>query len=254
MRDTNRGRGQTATELIVVLAIALAVLGLFLLSGQERLGSAQASLQVRTAQSAADEIVKAADAVWLEGTGSKRSVAVALPGETTAVAISGSTLVVKVSVPGGITDVVSKAREPLFGSVSVAQKQQTIAVQATDTGVRIGAQALDASPKMAQAEVLATNDTQFLQRSFNVSNQGAADFGVSLTLSWTPGAVNATFADPADQSFTLTAGSSRQIYLNFTFAANALGSFAGAMQANATNGESDRVDVLANAYPVACAP
>jgi len=249
-----RPRGQTATELLVVLAIAMAVLSFFLLTGQQRLSGAQASLQASQAQAAADEIVKAADSVWLEGTGSKRTIRVTFPDQATGATVSGNTIVISVAVPGGVTDAVSNAKETLYGSISIVQKQQTLSIQATDTGVRIGTQALDASPKIVSAEVLASNLSQSAHKAFNVTNTGPSDLDVSLNLSWNPTDVVVVMADPADASFSLTAGQSRAIFMNYSFTAGVLGSFSGIVTLNASNGDADEVDVLANSYPIACAP
>ncbi len=90
-------KAQGATELLIVLAVGLAILLVFIALNFDVLTSSERQLRYRQARAVVDDLADAAELVYQQGVGSKTRVYVSMPGSVETVTASNRTIAVKFS-------------------------------------------------------------------------------------------------------------------------------------------------------------
>ena len=129
-------RGQAALEYVVIAGIILAILiPLFYYAfniSSERIVESQAADTV-------ESLSKAADEIYALSPGSKRFVWVSIPGGVQSSQINENEISLTISIAGRVSDITSRPRATIVGSIPTDQGNYRIPVELLDSGVvRIG--------------------------------------------------------------------------------------------------------------------
>src|SRR3990172_1365098 len=131
-----RTRGQASFEMLVILAIMLVVLIVVIGLAKEGATGAGNARDELDARRAADDLAKAADAVYFQGAGARRQVYVKLPSAYDAGAsnVSNDTIVLHV----GDSDYAATSKAQLHGQLPTVPGGHWVWVISEGASVRIG--------------------------------------------------------------------------------------------------------------------
>ncbi|MEM4389356.1 MAG: hypothetical protein QXG98_01700 [Candidatus Micrarchaeia archaeon] len=245
-------RGQSTVEFLAILAVALAVLVVVIALSSEQItdvGKARARADVRAA---ARELATAANQVYHQGAGARRLVAIRLPVGYNASRSFIANRTIGINYEG--SDYLATADVEVEGTLPSSPGTHYLWVVARAGYVTIGPRALVFLPGLILVTATAANYRQSKSAYLNVSNEGNEPINVTLALFWSESAVNVSFSNPADRNFQLGAGESRQIAFVVDINASVVGSYSGYIYANASNGESERIDFVVEVSPLTCLP
>ncbi len=254
MRKFSVHRGQSALELLVILAVGLIVLGLVISTSQERLSSSQQALAFSIAKSSVNELAKAADSVYYEGVGARREVQFKLPEGTLATAITANSINIKVAAQTGSSDAVANTQANICINSQLPSKpgEYSIAVESLDNCIAIGALSnLTVSTTLISASAYPPIT---IIRSLNYSNLGDDPILVNLNLTFDSTDVVVDYVNPADQTFILNGGETKEVKLSIDLLDTALGTYSGTIEANGDNGDNLITSIVVEVFGQSCEP
>ncbi len=243
-------KAQTSVEFIIILAVALVILLVILGISTQQMKSISVSKSKSDAQASVSELAAAVDSVYKQGEGARKQVFVTIPSGVDPARTYISNQSININVLG--SDVFATTQAEVRGTLPTAPGGYWLWVVAKSGRVEIGALALSIEPGTVSVSVFSSNTSQFAQRALNVSNLGTTPFDVELTLVWAPTNVTVILASAGDATFSLGAGESRIVSLNTTISASALGTYTGYIYADASNGDSQTVDIVVDVGTQAC--
>jgi len=255
-----RSRAQAAVEVLILLAIGMAVLALIMSAAQERLTSSDTVLRAQQSQSAANSIARAADEVYSQGVGSRRSIDLIIPEGIVGASLVNRTILLRLAQAGGQSDITARTAEDVYGSLPGVPGRYTIWITAEEQRVQIraGLQDLALNPTLLYYNTPTSNSTQNIPLSTIATNLGSSTLTVNTQLMWASAEVSVGYANPADSSFSLLPAESRTITLNVVINASAAGTYTGSLTANASNGDTTQaaiaIEVISGACPSQTCP
>ncbi|MFH0972015.1 MAG: hypothetical protein V1835_05630 [Candidatus Micrarchaeota archaeon] len=247
-------KAQSGVELLIILAAGIVVLGFAVYASQQRIGDSQAALAFSIAKGSAIDLANAADSVYIEGVGSKRRVSVTLPEGTLLTKISQNSINIRVAAQGGASDASANTKAKLCPNSLMPNKpgKYSITVESLDDCVAVGALS-NLTVSTTLISVSTKPDTAFT-RSVNYTNIGANPILVNLELGFASSGVTVAFANLGDRIFTLNAGENKEIVLDISASASALGSYSGSLKANGSSGDNLTTSIVISVYPEGCSP
>lgn len=197
-------RAQVATEYTLLTAVSIAlfaVVAVLVYSQMGDIGKVQALDKTRGAM---QDITNAANEVYLQGSGARKTILVSLPAE-----IDPATLAVlnnSVTVKFRDSDISVKSEVPIYGTF---QNETTFYLDVVSEGmiVRIGVPQFVTSPTSLFYSMCA-NITASQNKILTVTNNQNSSTEVNITLSWGYAGVNVTVSD---SSVNLSQGESKNI-------------------------------------------
>lgn len=130
-------RGQTAFEYILIFSVVLLmVLILTAYSGEMTIRNKE-EIRASNAITAVNKIVEAANIVSTQGKPSQITLSIYIPEGVEEIDISGNTILMKVYIAGGITDVFAISKSELQGNISKESGTKTIKIIAEGNYVNI---------------------------------------------------------------------------------------------------------------------
>lgn len=256
MHHSAPSRAQASLEILILTGIGLVVLALVISSAQERLTTSESALRVQQAQASANAIARAADEVFAQGSGTRRSVSIVIPEGLISTALQNQTVVISMRHSGGLTDVLARANEQLYGAMPATPGAYTLWLTAQETSVLVetGNAAITFDPLvLVHTALLNTTNATTTQLATTATNYGTTLISLTTSLVWTATSINVTYNNTDDQAFSLSPGESRTIVLNVSIGANVTGSFSGTLNANASNGQTFQIGVIVESLAGVCA-
>src|SRR3989344_2881046 len=95
-----RCKGQAATELIIIMAVGLAILLSIFVLQQKTTTSVSAQFEMTKARALVEDIANAAEQVYQEGQGSKTKVFVTVPENVNSITFSGNSVSINLDAGG----------------------------------------------------------------------------------------------------------------------------------------------------------
>lgn len=229
-------RGQSAVELMIVLAVGLIVLGYVISTSQSRIGSSQQALAFSIAKTSVNDLSSAADAVYYEGVGSIRQVKFIIPEGAVSTSIASNSINIRIATQQGFSDASANTKSQICPNSALPSKfgSYLISVESLANCIAIGA----TSNLTVSSTLISVNSYpgNWLSKSVNYSNTGSAPILVNLNLSFISPDVSVSFLNFGDDIFTLNPGQQKEIPLNITISNAALGSYSGVLKANGSEG------------------
>jgi len=132
----NASKSQIATEYILIMGLVLVVtIPLLYYSMSE----SSINVQLNQAEDAVNTIAKAADTVYSIGPGTKKYVWINMPGGVQSQSTANKTVLIKLYIFKGISDVFAETKADLTGAVPISKGQHNILVEMLESGyVQIG--------------------------------------------------------------------------------------------------------------------
>jgi hypothetical protein len=131
-------RAQAATELIIILGVALAVFLAIFVSNQQNISNVNTDFEVTKARTALDTIANAAEQVYQQGAGAKTKILVDLPKSMKAYSISNRTITLQLYGPTADITLYRALDFSLSGSIYLNEGNQWILIQSAGDSVLIG--------------------------------------------------------------------------------------------------------------------
>jgi hypothetical protein len=179
------GRGQGATELLVLLAMIFVAGLIIYASSQATLAESHRALIISQARAAVNDLSSAASEVYSEGVGAKRMVYIVIPeGSNPARVYVNNTMInIGVRVDSSITDINSKTTMKVFQGADFPTTPGSywVPVTAKEGYVLIGNSYLGISPQSLSIEILPSNSTNSTVR---FTNLGSTPISVTLSPQW----------------------------------------------------------------------
>jgi len=226
------GKGQAAIELMIILGVALAVL-LFILSfSNEQIADINQDRQLKTAQTAANEIVSAANDVYFQGTGARKKVFYEVPSgiDEAQSGIENQTVVFKVLG----SDVFAQAKVQISGSLPTGPGGHWVWLESKEGYVSIGIEYVSLS-ESAIYKVMG-QDTN-ANKTITVTNDYSGNAQVVIELTWSHSDVTLSISD---SGFLVNASSTSNVDFNFSAGESASGTYSGETQFNISYNGSDQ--------------
>lgn len=125
------GKAQIAMEYMLVMGLVLLVaIPLIYYAMQE----SNISVQLNKANDAVLTLSRAADTVYSIGPGTRKYVWIDMPGGVEAYSLINKTVLIKMYVFGGLSDIFSQSKAELAGSIPLSKGQHRIIVKMTESG------------------------------------------------------------------------------------------------------------------------
>jgi hypothetical protein len=131
-------KGQTAIEMIVILAVGLIFITSMIMIDQDVMKTFSVRLNSAKAKAVVNELGEAADTVYRQGVGSLTVVFITMPPGVNKVDIIGNRLEINYSTPGGDNFVYRTFSFPVMGGVDILDGNYWVKVESMDGYVRIG--------------------------------------------------------------------------------------------------------------------
>ncbi|MFH0970138.1 MAG: hypothetical protein V1776_01620 [Candidatus Diapherotrites archaeon] len=213
-----RFRGQTSVELLVITAVSLVILGALVGFTAEQLRIVQEQKSVKQAENSLQKIVDAANAVYAQGSGSSRSIAIVWPEGIDA----NQTIIEEKTIR---TVVFSRAMyataiPSLVGSLPTYPGYHILRVKAFDGFVAIGDVSLVASPSVLFAPL---NQDENATHGIVITNAGG-DATVTFSLDWNHSLVDVNISSSTD---IIPEGEQYDLNVIFSSSNTAVGSYKG---------------------------
>jgi len=245
-------KGQSSLEFLVILAVALTIFIVIIALSNEQITDVGKSRARADVLASARDLASAANQVYLQGAGARKLVMVKLPSGYDAGRSFIANNTISLNFEG--SDLPAFTDVEVVGSLPSSPGTYYLWVIAREGYVTIGPRSLVFIPGIILVTATAGNQTQTKTARLNASNDGNESLNVTLALYWSEAEVNVSFSNPGDQSFALDAGESRGIALIIDINASAIGSYSGYIDANASDGESERIDIIVEVSPLTCVP
>lgn len=129
-----RLKAQAATEYMLVVMIALAILTPIIISGGQQLAELRAATSLMQGGTALDAVREAADLVYAQGAPAKLTVGVEFPPFIRSSLVSGRELVLTLDVGAGPTDIVRVAEYNLTGELPASEGYYQVTAEAVRSG------------------------------------------------------------------------------------------------------------------------
>ncbi len=249
-------RGQSSVELLVILAIGIAVLALVISSTQQNLLSSQDEVRFLQAKNSVRDLVQASNEVFSRGPGSRKQVSITIPEGTNSTSVSNRTIRIRVGIKSGLSDAIEQTDAAIVaGSIPTTAGTHLIWVSAREDGrVAIGNLALLVQPETVYAALFPSNSTQ---KNITITNSNNTDsLSVTLNLSRPASAsVSVNWFDTTDtiKNIVLGAGVNTTLALNISSTQALPGNFLdGFVYANASNSETATNPISIIVSPISC--
>lgn len=144
-KKLNRG-AQAATELLIIMAIGLAILLFIFLLQQKTSLQVSAQFEMTKARAMVEDIANAAEQTYQEGQGSKTKVFVTVPDNVNSISLSGNAISINLYAGGEPITIYRTLNFNVSGSVTKEAGKQWITIESTSSGLNIGAQADTTAP------------------------------------------------------------------------------------------------------------
>lgn len=237
--------GQAATELIIILGVALVVVALFFILSANMLTGARTQQNYDDARMSVQSLVEAADSVYAQGEGATRKVAITLPSDTkfgsnyTYIGAPTSAFAaqngININVNG--TDVFGLSRTSLSGQFPTKAGKYSMRVTSRGAIVEIYPYLVDVD-KRSVAIVMARNETRSTQiivtrvSAERVTVEPSQNWGFTdVTMSIAPSGAFDADGLGTTITVTVTANSAASDTYNSQITLNALGNESGTMEA-----------------------
>ncbi|MBU2561187.1 MAG: fibronectin type III domain-containing protein [Nanoarchaeota archaeon] len=158
-------RSQAAAEMLVILAIGLAVLLTILVINDRIMTGTRGRIELTKARNAVDSITGAAELVYQQGVGARTRVFIDLPDETLSFSASGQTLTMQLYAGGSLNNVYRSLDFNVSGTLPATAGNHWLYVEAKEGYVQIS--------QNITAEVDVTPPTISNVRNGTVTNQSA---------------------------------------------------------------------------------
>ncbi|QLJ52755.1 MAG: hypothetical protein Sv326_0580 [Candidatus Fermentimicrarchaeum limneticum] len=243
-------KGQTAVELVVILAVSLLILFVILSLSAQYLGELSSSKSMAEARNGVDDLAAAAKQVYYQGEGAKQQVFVKIPEGTDAQKSGITNRTISLNVLG--SDVVARTDFEIKGRIPTTPGGYSVWVNAKRGYVLIGTMSLSAEPGSLFVHFFSKNQSQSSQQSVVFKNDGESEMAAELNMEFPSGDVNVTFSNPSDTNFQLQPGESKEVLLDFNVAEGAFGSYGGMLYANSSNGDELAVNIIVDVTSQIC--
>jgi uncharacterized protein (UPF0333 family) len=130
-------RGQTAFEYILVFSIVMLMALILTTYAGEMTKGNQEDIRVSDAITAVNKIVEASNIVSTQGVPSQITLSVLIPDEIRLINITGNTILMKVGISSGVTDIFASSKSQLQGYLSNSSGYRNIKVIAEGSYVNI---------------------------------------------------------------------------------------------------------------------
>jgi uncharacterized protein (UPF0333 family) len=130
-------RGQTAFEYILIFSIVMLMALILTTYAGEMTQRNQEDIRVSDAITAVNKVVEAANIVSTQGVPSQITLSVLIPDEIRLINITGNTILMKVGISSGVTDIFAASKSQLQGYVSNSSGYRSIKITAEGTYVNI---------------------------------------------------------------------------------------------------------------------
>jgi uncharacterized protein (UPF0333 family) len=130
-------RGQAAFEYLILFAIALLILGIMIWYSQQITERNREDITVANAITAVNKIVEASDIVYTQGKPSQITLSVYIPERVESVQFNNNTIIMKINVGSGISDIIATSKANLQGNISSDSGLKKIKVIAEENYVNI---------------------------------------------------------------------------------------------------------------------
>ncbi len=131
-------RAQAGIDYFVVIAMLLVLLSPFWIYLYDNLNRSQDDLRIAYAKTATSRIKEAADLVYSQGAPAQATVQVYIPKGIDSASVTADSLMMRIRVSGGMSDVVSTTRAAqLQGGLPAGEGYHSIIVKAMDGYVNI---------------------------------------------------------------------------------------------------------------------
>ena len=135
-----RCKGQAATELIIIMAVGLAILLSIFVLQQKTTTSVSAQFEMTKARALVEDIANAAEQVYQEGQGSKTKVFVTVPENVNSITFSGNSISINLDAGGEPVTIYRALAFNVSGIVTTEKGKQWITIENTaDNGMQLGA-------------------------------------------------------------------------------------------------------------------
>lgn len=135
--------GQVSVELVIILGFMIVAVMPFISYGLSKINS---EIKLQMAQTAADTVVNAADAIYSLGPGTKKYVYVNMPKGVTSTLIDGNHVVINMHVFGNPSNMTAFSKAQLRGSIPSSQGRYKLALQVLENGTVFVGQFGDKTP------------------------------------------------------------------------------------------------------------
>jgi hypothetical protein len=245
-------RGQTAVELVVILAVSLLILFVIISISSQYLGELSSSKAIAEARSSVDELANAARQVYYQGEGAKQQVFIKIPEGVNPERTGVFERAIAINVLG--TDVVATTDFEVRGRIPTTPGGYAVWVTAKKGYVLIGTVSLTAEPSAVFLHFFSENETQSSSTSVVLRNDGEVELDVEINLTFPEGGVNVSLSNSSETSFHLVPGESKEVWLDVVVGRNIIGSFGGVLRANASNGDEVAVPIAVDVTSQSCLP
>lgn len=218
-------RAQTSVELLIILAVSLTILAVLINFTSDHLSGLQKENAIRVAQQSMQALVEGINHTYAQGPGTVSRVEVTWPlGIVSEQAVlSGNSIVVRVYE----TDVAGTAVPAITGSLSTLPGTYLVQITAHDLNVQLGSSRLTANVSSIYLP-MAQDSNQ--SAAITLTNESDENATLSYSLNWSPSLV--TVSVPSG-SYSIPAGGTRTLDLNFFASAGAVGNYVGALSISA---------------------
>ncbi|MEM3555132.1 MAG: hypothetical protein QXF56_00180 [Candidatus Micrarchaeia archaeon] len=245
-------RGQTAVELVVILAVSLLILFVIISISSQYLAELSSSKAIVEARNSVDELASTAKQVYYQGEGAKKQVFIKIPEGVNPQKTGISERTIVINVLG--TDVVARTDFDVRGRIPTTPGGYIIWVTAKKGYVLIGTASLTAEPSAVFLHFFSENETQSTNTKVIFRNDGETELDVELNMSFPEGNVNVSLSNPADKNFHLLPGEFKEVWLDVFVEKNVVGTYSGVLYANASNGDELAVPITVDVTSQLCIP
>ncbi len=225
-------KGQSAIELILILAISMVVLTTIISYSNEAIAGINREKQLKEAQETANEIVSAANDVYHQGPGARKKIFYRIPNgiNESKSGIEGKSIVLNVNE----SDVYASADVLLSGSLPLSSGGHWIWVEAKEGYVSIGSEKVELNKTSIYVSMVQDSNAK---KTITVTNNSSKSAQVTIVKTWPHSNVSLVISS---SSFSLNAAQETIIDLNFASNASALGAYSGSLQFNICFGNEDQ--------------
>jgi hypothetical protein len=132
-----RPKGQSAFELMLIFMVGVSLLTPAMLYAMSTRNNYAESYGVTAGQNAVDRVTEAADVVFLQGPPAKIQVTVYIPDNVASSYVGDRTVMLKLRLGGGMTDLYSAAKENVSGAMPTSAGLNIVTVESMGTYVRL---------------------------------------------------------------------------------------------------------------------
>jgi len=134
-----RNKAQAATELLIIMAVGLAILLSIFVLQQKTTTNVSAQFEMTKARALVEDIANAAEQVYQEGQGSKTKIFVTVPENVNSITFSGNSVSINLDAGGEPITIYRALAFNVSGIVTTEEGKQWITIENTaDNGMQLG--------------------------------------------------------------------------------------------------------------------